>query len=125
VKKLLLLACAVWFGVFGWSRLRDGGAPEPLYDRPYVVVYGRDSCGLTRAMQQELARTGVPFDYQVIDLPATSDLVHARMRQSGLETRSYRLPVVDVSGTLLVSPSPTAVAEVWRHSRSASALQKR
>jgi hypothetical protein len=80
------------------------------------VVYGRDSCGLTRAMQQELARTGVPFDYQVIDAPATAERVHARMRQSGLETRRYRLPVVDVSGTLFVSPRPPDVAAAYRRS---------
>lgn len=114
MKKLVLLALVGWLAFVGFDRLRGGSSAEPLYDEPYVVVYGRDSCGLTQAMRQALRSAGVPFDYQVIDAPETEALVHERMQQSGLSTRSYRLPVVDVSGTLRVSPRPEEVAEAWR-----------
>src|SRR5262245_59992763 len=109
MKKLLLLGLVGWLGFAGirhWQAERapeTQGPPPPLYDRPYVVVYGRDSCGNTQAMRRQLEREGVHFDYQSVDVQAVEDLLHQRMEQSGISTARYYLPVVDVSGTLSVA----------------------
>jgi hypothetical protein len=108
VKQLVVCLLLGWAAWAGWSRLHAGSA-EPLSAEPYVVVYGRDRCGLTQHMRSELDREGVPYDYQQIDDPAVADPLHERMESAGISTRSYRLPVVDVSGHLFVSPDASAV----------------
>jgi glutaredoxin len=70
-----------------------------------VVVYGRDSCGITRRMREALSEQGTPFEYKIVDHSAVADELHARMQSQGLSTRRYGLPVVDMNGVLAVRPS--------------------
>jgi hypothetical protein len=90
-------------------------AVEPLYPIPYVVVYGRQSCGLTRQMMQDLDQRDIDYIFKSMDDQPVRDEIFPRMRAAGLDTRSFLLPVVDVSGWLLVHPSISAVVE--RHNR--------
>jgi hypothetical protein len=117
--RLLAILAIGWALVVGWRELRPAGDVEPVSDVPYVVVYGRDRCGLTQRMLRELAGLGVPFDYQQIDDRAVADPLHERMQRAGISTARYMLPVVDVSGRLLVSPKPPDVADEYLAARSA------
>ena len=64
MKKIIIL---LFLGVAGFQLWKKYGPPidpvEPLYDKPYVVVYGRNSCGWTQQTLKELKRSGVPFEY--------------------------------------------------------------
>lgn len=101
--KKILLALLIGFGAYqAWERR----SPEltPLYDEPYVAVYGRDRCGWTQKMLRGLDDAGIDYEYFSVDERSVSDDLHARMRQDGLQTRRYNLPVVDVSGRMSVRP---------------------
>ena len=107
-------------GVYkGYQEFGSGaGAVEPLQEGAYVVVYGRDSCGYTQRMRNELAREGIDFRYARIDRQAVADRVHKRMRAAGIDTSRYSLPVVDVNGHIRTRPGPESVIERFEEGRS-------
>ena len=60
MKKILILLVLAGGGYQGWSKLSPGFTkPEPLYDAPYIVVYGRNACGHTQNTLRELKKAGV------------------------------------------------------------------
>jgi len=102
MKKLIILAVCV-FGAFQmWERF--GRSVEPIYDESYVAVYGRNSCGFTRTMLSDLKSSGVNYHYFDVDDRAVASNLHSRMESSGISTRRYNLPVVDVNGDISVRP---------------------
>jgi glutaredoxin len=76
----------------------------PLHDQPYLIVYGRDSCGFTQQTLQELRDAGIAHQYQSVDDREVADVLHARMKQQGLDTGYYLLPVVDLNNTISIRP---------------------
>jgi hypothetical protein len=106
MKTLIVIALVALCGHLGWSRLESPlwGGPDSLRESPYVVVYGRDRCGITQRMRSDLQRSGVPFEYESVDHPGVGDELHPRMEAAGLDTRRYGLPVVDVNGEMLIRP---------------------
>jgi hypothetical protein len=110
VAILILLA----YGVVQWAGGQEAPALEPLYDVPYVVVYGRKSCGLTTGMLEGLEAREVPYIFKSIDDRAVQEEVYPRMKAAGLNTRRFMLPVVDVSGRMLLDARAPAVAERYR-----------
>src|SRR5687768_4495510 len=101
MKNLILWALIIAIGYKGWMHLQAESV-EPLYDHPYVVVYGRDSCGFTQKTIQELRRAGIKFEYMRVDDKAVADVLHSRMKSMGLKTSYYLLPVVDVNNSLSI-----------------------
>jgi hypothetical protein len=126
VKLLFLLAlvCAVFVG---WSKLPTllSSGPEPLEDSPYVTVYGRNRCGLTKRMLSDLNGSGTPYTYKIIDDPAVKKELKPRMEQAGLKTRRYGLPVVDVNGEMMIRPKSDVVAKKYAQARSIERSRKR
>lgn len=86
---------------------------KPLYDLPYLVVYGRDTCPYTSKMRKELNSAGIKYHYKVIDEPKVKQLIHKRMQLSGFSTKEFTLPVVDVNNEILVHPIPTEVLDLY------------
>jgi glutaredoxin len=78
--------------------------PPPLKEIPYIVVYGRESCGYTQRMNRNLDEAQLPYEFQSVDDPAVADVLHARMQASGLDVQRYLLPVVDANGEISVRP---------------------
>lgn len=85
----------------------------PLYETPYVIVYGRQDCAICRGLMDDLESRGIPYTSKSVDLNAVQQELHPRMRQAGLDTSSYGLPVVDVSGALMIQPSASTVARLY------------
>ena len=112
VVVVLLAICAYT----GWQKLKPAKPLEALYERPYVVVYGRDACGLTANMRKSLERAGIPFYYEVIDQREVAEVVWARMRQSKIDTSSYMLPVVDVNARIYLDAEPSEIIAAYRGS---------
>lgn len=116
MKKIffLLVICAAAY--FAWQKLSPGtseGGLEPLYEMPYVVVYGRDRCGLTQKCQKSLREEDLSFVYENIDKKEVADELHARMQEAGLDTRSYGLPVVDVNGRIFIRPTLEKILDAY------------
>lgn len=103
MKRLLILLILVGAGYQGWKQWQSQSV-EPLYGEPYLVVYGRDSCGVTQQTLAQLKSAGVKFHYQSVDDRAVADLLHARMQSKGIDTRHYLLPVVDLNNTISIRP---------------------
>jgi hypothetical protein len=87
---------------------------QPIYNQPYIVVYGRNTCGFTTNTLKELKHSGVGFTYKNVDDKAVADALHSRMNSSGIDTRRYNLPVVDVNNTLSIRPQPTEIINAYR-----------
>ena len=112
VKNLILLICLAFGGYQLWETF--GNRVEPLYDRSYVAVYGRGSCGYTQKMLADLSRKGVLYMYFDVDNPMVAGGLHKRMKLSGLSTGRYNLPVVDVNGKMETRPQyQDVVNDYW------------
>jgi len=111
---VLLVALGLYqaWGQFGPRNQVLAHTPEA----PYVLVYGRDSCGYTGQMRQGLTRQGVAFAYNQVDNGAVADQLHGKMQQLGLNTAYYELPVVEVNGRLLLRPELDRVLQIYRQS---------
>jgi hypothetical protein len=110
MKKLIVIALIAVAGYKAWAHFT---APElkPLYDKPYVVVYGRETCGFTQSTIDELRRARIEFEFGDVDDQAVADELHSRMRIAGLDTSYYLLPVVDLNNSLTVRPENAELIE--------------
>lgn len=111
----LLLCLIVLAGLYqGWQKFRPHDSVlEYTRGSPYVVVYGRDSCGFTGQMRAALAGQGMIFSYRSVDDGAVADGLHQKMESVGISTRRYDLPVVEVNGRLLVRPDIAQVVRIY------------
>ena len=91
--------------------------PEPLYNEPYIVVYRRNSCGFTKNTLKELKRSGVSYIYKNVDDKSVADVLHSRMNNSGIDTRRYNLPVVDVNNNISIRPQSTEIINTYRNEK--------
>jgi len=116
VKKILIILVLVGAGYQGWNSMpRSTASFEPLHEEPYIVVYGRSSCGFTQRTIKDLEAAGIPFEYEIVDDKSIADLLHSRMQQSGIDTRRYNLPVIDVNNNLSVRPESSSIIETFKN----------
>ncbi len=113
MKRILIVLALIAAGHKGWEHYQQPRL-EPLQGQPYLVVYGRDSCGITQALLADLRRSGIRFQYALVDDPAVADVLHRRMASAGIDTRSYGLPVVDLNNAISVRPEPQRLIQEAR-----------
>lgn len=107
MKNIIILAIFA-FGAFQlWTKW--GNSVTPSFDEPYIAVYGRNACGVTQRMLKDLSAANIQYHYYSVDDQQVADDLHARMESSGISTRRYNLPVVDVSGDISVRPASNRV----------------
>ncbi len=113
--KLLLLVVVIAAAIYRWGELPSylSMGPEPLQASPYVMVYGRNACGITQRMLADLGRAGIPYTYKIVDDPAVKQELHPRMKAARLNSRKYGLPVVDVNGEMMMRPKSEVVAQKY------------
>lgn len=115
MKNLLFVFLIGAGGFYFWTDMGPGSeGVQPLKEEPYVVVYGRDSCGYTQKMREKLSRGGIAHQYKVIDKQVVADRIHERMRKAGMDTSRYLLPVVDVNGSIRTRPEPGRVIKQYQ-----------
>jgi glutaredoxin len=115
VKNLLLVFLIGAGAYYFWADTGSGGeAVQPLKENAYVVVYGRDSCGYTQKMREQLSRAGIRHQYKIIDKSAVAERIHDRMRKAGIDTSRYPLPVVDVNGSIRTRPDAEWVVQQYK-----------
>ena len=112
---VILIVLAV--GIYqGWKYITKPEPPEPLYQKPYIVVYGRDSCGYCQRMKSSLDQAGLPYVFEIVDQAEVAGILFKRMEASGIDTASFGLPVVDLSGVISVRPEPSDIISRYRSS---------
>jgi hypothetical protein len=110
---LLVLAIGLYQG---WKYITKPEPLDPLYEKPYIVVYGRDSCGYTQDMKANLDQAGLPYVFEIVDQAEVAEILFKRMKASGMDTASFGLPVVDLSGVISVRPEPSDIISRYRSS---------
>ena len=75
----------------------DGGSKE-------LVVYGRKTCGLTRAMMRQLDGAGYKYRLALIDTKEGSREMWPKLRAASITGR-IGLPVVDMCGKIAIRPN--------------------
>ncbi|MGE5453195.1 MAG: glutaredoxin family protein [Acidobacteriota bacterium] len=79
---------------------RDRIFPE----RGTVVVYGRESCGITRMVRNELSQRDISYVFADVDISAIRDELRYKLGPKFKEQR-YIYPVVHVGGKVLLTPT--------------------
>jgi hypothetical protein len=114
---MVVLACVLGIAALAAGRRGDFPEARPLQETPYVIVYGRQECSLTRQLMDGLEQRGIPYTFKSVDKASVAEELHPRMRAAGLlDDGTYNLPVVDVSGTLLIRPSVSTVLSLYASS---------
>lgn len=73
-----------------------------------ILLYGRDTCGLTRGARTLLEEKGIPYRYYNVDNDARANQeMWTKIRATGHEG-SVRFPIVDVGGRVSISNVRTA-----------------
>ena len=110
MKNIIIIMLVIIGGYQGWNKFSYLlTKPEPLHQQPYVTVYGRNSCGFTQKALRDLKKAGIPFEYYLVDDKSVADSLHSRMEKSGLSTRRYNLPVIDVNNNLSIRPKSSVI----------------
>src|SRR5262245_47685409 len=107
----VLLAVMIGLGGYNlWTGQKQKLFPlQPLYQKPYIVLYGRDTCGNCQALRRDLEERKVPYVWKIIDEdPGRSEAIE-RMKQAGLDVGSFMLPVVDVNAEMMTHPETADV----------------
>ncbi|WP_434777201.1 hypothetical protein [Neisseria sp. Ec49-e6-T10] len=92
---------------------QDQGKINSANNDPYMIVYGKDSCGLTRRMIDQLNHKNIPYVYKSTDIRQYSNEMYNKMRLARLNTSSFMLPVVEVNRYMLVSPDAPKVLQLY------------
>lgn len=102
-KKFILLLLAVG-GYFLYQHVHvDKEKPlEPLYEMPYVVVYGQKQCKWTQKCLKELKEQGVDPIFENIDQQDIKMEIFPRLDAAGHPRNQIVIPIIDVNGHILV-----------------------
>ena len=79
-------------------------AADKANESPRVTVYGRDSCGYTRSTVVALDVAKVPFRYLRTTDQEVRGALFAKMDAAGIPDGPFKLPVVEIDGTLSMRP---------------------
>ena len=115
MKKLVICTIIIIVGYFAWLGLVRDNSLEALYDKPYIVVYGKDSCGWTNHYLKEFKNEGINVIYKSVVSREVCDELHPRMEKAGLETRRYNLPVIDVNTKLFIRPEFESILDTYEN----------
>lgn len=79
-----------------------------------VVVYGRESCAITKKVRADLTDKGIDYIFADINIEAIHDELRYKLGPNFKEP-SYTLPVVHVAGKILLTPSVDQIREEMSH----------
>ncbi|WP_374257280.1 glutaredoxin family protein [Aquabacterium sp.] len=111
ILTLIVLIPSV-VGVYGFA-YRDRLFPV----MSTVVVYGRETCGITKIVRSGLDAKHIPYVFADIDIRAIKDELNYKLGPRFNEP-SYTLPVVHVGGKLLLTPTSDEVEQAAQEAAS-------
>jgi glutaredoxin len=75
-----------------------------------VVVYGRETCGITKMVRAGLEAKHIPYTFADINIQAIKDEMNYKLGPRFKEP-SFTLPLVHVGGKLLLSPTADQIQQ--------------
>lgn len=121
MKNLLLLIIFLVAIFQGFEHYKKSDAKTqntpPLYNHPYLVVYGKDSCGFTQQTIKNLTESGVQFEYMPLEDAGVKQSLVLRMQAKGIDTSHYLLPVIDLNNSFEFQPDD---AELIKKAKASS-----
>jgi glutaredoxin-related protein len=78
---------------------------KPAKKYPLIIVFGRDACGRTVRMKEELARHNIRYKYSDVDNPAMNQQMWDLLSRYEFDPNDLGLPVVYVKGYVFLDPS--------------------
>lgn len=82
----------------------DSSPPAPAAVDNGLVVYGRDTCGMTRQMKSQLEGAGIGYRFVNCDSQEGAQEMWPKLQEAGITGR-IGLAVVDMWGEMAISPS--------------------
>jgi phage head maturation protease len=67
-------------------------------------------------MMSSLDQAGLPYVFEIVDQAEVAGILFKRMKATGIDTASFGLPVVDLSGVISVRPEPSDIISHYRSS---------
>jgi len=116
MKKLVLLLIVVGMGYFSYQKFIASNAltHDALYELPYVVVYGRTSCGWTQKCLQELQAQNIDVIFKNIDKQEVKMEIFPRIDAAGHKRNQLVIPIVDVNGNILLGYEPDKILQLYQ-----------
>ena len=104
MKKLVFLLIVVGAGYFGYQKLvaNQDTRLEPLYEPPYVLVYGTDTCGWTQRCLREIRDKQLALVFENINKPEVKAEAIQRVKEAGLDPGRLTIPIIDVNGAIFM-----------------------
>lgn len=122
--RLLLFTLLIYTAYFAYMKYApdaetqtDAPTQSVRATTPYIIVYGRKTCGNTTRMMRELDRAGVGYAFRDIDSGQQNETLNKKMREAGLNTRSYMLPVVEIADKFYINPFAEEVLRTYRSAK--------
>ena len=113
MSKLLLVVIMTVVSYLGYQHF-TGNRLEPLYEEPYVILYGDPTCGWCQKMENDLNERDIPYVYENINEQNVKTEVLPRMKAAGLNTMNYSYPIMDVNGRLFMRPDIETVVNAYK-----------
>lgn len=101
----LVLVISAAFAAYGFA-YRDRLFP---YTNT-VIVYGRESCGITKAVRQGLTSKGISYVFADVNVKAVDDELWYKLGTRFTEP-TITFPIVHVAGRMLLTPSAEQVQD--------------
>jgi arsenate reductase-like glutaredoxin family protein len=115
MKNLIIVMLAVALGYLGYQKFisKSETTLEPLYETPYVVVYGKTTCGWTQKCLRELKEQNIDTIFENIEEQEVQRKIFSRIDAAGLDRNRIVIPIVDVNGHILIGYEPDKIIELY------------
>jgi arsenate reductase-like glutaredoxin family protein len=116
MKKLLVVLVVVGLGYFGYLQVIAEGETklDALYELPYVVVYGKTTCGWTQKCLRELKEQNIDAIFENIDKHEVKMEIFPRIDAAGHNRNRISIPIVDVNGHILIGYEPEKILAFYQ-----------
>ena len=116
MKKLIVLLLLIGGGYYGYQHYiaNRNTSLEPLYDLPYIVVYGRTTCGWTQKCLRELKERQIDAIFENIDQADVQQEISPRIDAAGYSRNQISIPIVDVNGHILIGYEPEKIMAFYQ-----------
>lgn len=115
MKKAFVLLLLIGMGllVFQQYRKKQNRVLEPLYEIPYVVVYGKTDSKSTMKSLQELAAEGLDPIFENMDEPDVKKEILERIEKVGYSRNPIVLPIIEVNGHIVIGYQPDRISALY------------
>jgi glutaredoxin len=81
-----------------------------------IIVYGRKTCGFCTQMMKNLDEAKIPYTFKDIDDTKNHGEIREKLQKAGIKG-SFRLPLMDINGTIKASPTFEEVKRILSDTR--------